>query len=360
MPMKTVSINKGKQTVALVPRAQLRQRSGLPRLKLPAGRHAPGGALPIPTPPAAREWAATTVFPILGNDRYGDCFYACVCHNVQAWAGANGLSVTFDPAQVVKRYLELSGGDNGLDWGPVEQEFVGGIIGPNGPHQSLSLLGIDPNDVGAMTTAIDTFGPVQFTLAVPDVWIAQQSYPGAVWDATPRAAANPQNGHAVLLTGYDTTSYTVRTWGLEPPIRLTHKGVRICDPEAGVALGAEWFGPHGLSPSHHTYADTRSWWLSCGGDPLPDVLPGPDPTPDPSPAGSWGINLSGTMGGQAVSLSGTIAQVGALKRQAAAHLKAPDRMARFRAARPESITPEQWQLLLALLHQFFPDWFGAP
>ena len=120
-------------------------------------------------------------FPYDGNDHYGDCMYAAACHGDNTFTGNVGTESVFDQTTLIKDYLALSGGDNGLDEGMILGEWKKGLAST--PAASIfGSVDIDPTNANLMQAAIYLFGGVQFQLAVPDVWINDFTT-GAVWDA---------------------------------------------------------------------------------------------------------------------------------------------------------------------------------
>jgi hypothetical protein len=281
--------------VVLVDREQLRFRShgrcyGMPtHLK---------GILAVPTP-AVFSWAAKSTlygYPIYGNDQYGDCFYTATAHQVQTWTANSLVECAFDVKSLVARYLQISAGDNGLDDATMMPEWKGGIIGPKGPHKILDEMTVDPNDAAAVAESMYYFCGLLYTAALPDAWVANPK-PGDTWDA---GTPDPQNGHAMHLTGLDGMGdYQLQTWGFNPPIALTYAGLLGSDPELIVAFSLEMFNAKGISPAGQTYDQAAALWVQRGGAPLPPspfippVQP-PVPPPGPPPVPPAGQLASGT------------------------------------------------------------------
>lgn len=280
---KTIKLADGSK-FKLVDREQLRIKSPntrtltIPKLKALVKA--------IPTPPALVDWTKgnTVDYPILGNDQYGDCYYVSMAHHHQTFGGAIGKPVVFDRNTLVKRYLKVSGGDNGLsDYDIFGQnrngEWYSGIIGPNGPYKILDHMVIDHTDAEAIKLGMWAFGGVGYTCSLLNSW-ENNIKPGAVWDST--GVIDRWAGHAMLLNGYDDKSnFKCQTWALNPPISLTYLGMKASDPELYIVFSLSWFDPEtGKAPNGLHYVDAASLWVTLGGHTLPpNPFPGPAPIP---------------------------------------------------------------------------------
>lgn len=364
MSGKVVTIPGTSDQIHLVPRRQLRQPRSLPKLTFPERKTGVKVSAPMPTPPASLDWAGSTDLPILGNNQAGDCFYAAACHMIQTWAGANGTSVSFAAQAVLNRYYQLSGGDNGLDWATMMGEFKSGIIGPNGPHQNLATAALDVEKDDLLRCALNLFGPIMFTLGIPDAWLDKHIGPGEVWDAGPGVKADPANGHAVILSGYNSRGWIVETWGLRPQITLTYAGLKVCDPEAASCIGTDWFLPDDKAPNGYGWAELRDWWQLMGGpvlplDPPKPIPPGPapappTPTPNPFPCFPGGVELAGNVGPLAVSLALKV-----LNEIEPLRLRMETKQALLKEC-PPGYSPEEWSQIIELLLQLLGILFGKP
>ncbi len=198
--------------------------------------------------------------------------------------GNVGTEDIFDTATVLRYYQRLSGGDNGLSADQMMGEWKVGLCG--GPHKIVDEMAIVPTDHAAMALGQHLFGGSWFTLGIPDAWL-RNPQPGGTWDAGAGVQANPSNGHAVHLNGWDGSGYKLQTWGFNPPVRITDAGVAICDPEAGVVFSMDWFDGNGRAPNGFTYDQLAAFWVQLGGHALPPSPftppPGPTPTPPPVP-----------------------------------------------------------------------------
>lgn len=234
------------------------------------------GFVAQPTPPATFDWSKgrTIKFPILGNDRYGDCFYAAVAHGSQCFNGMNGRAVTYDLAALESRYLKLSGGDNGLDDGTIMPEWKTGIVGPNGPHKIVGDIQVDPSDDQAIALAMWAFSGLIWTAQLLNGWLRTQ--PGDTWTNN---SPMGRGGHAMWLTGRNATGWQVETWGMDPPITVTSAGMRAARPELLACFSMEMFSDAGFAPCGLHYLDLAPLWKSIGGGDLP-ASPFPAPAPE--------------------------------------------------------------------------------
>ncbi len=236
----------------------------------------------IPTPPAAWDGSKgrSIKYPILGNNQYGDCYYADMCHCVQTFTGnGSGMPVAFDVNAVTARYKQLSGGDNGLGDDQVFPEWKGGIVGPSGPHKILDDMTVHPDDDAAIRLGMWLFCGCSYTASLLNTWL-QNPQPGQVWDADGRP--DPSAGHAMHLSGYDQTYYYDETWSLDPAIKLTPAGLKASDPEITVQFSLEMFNSQGIAPHNGmSYVQLATLWVQLGGASLPPSPFPPAPLPPP-------------------------------------------------------------------------------
>jgi hypothetical protein len=225
---------------------------------LPAGSYPPVN-LPI-------DWTKnnTLAFPIDGNDTYSDCLYAAACHGDNTFTGNNGPESNFPLATIVQDYLQLSGGDNGLNEGQIVGAWQQGVAS-TASARILAALNLDPTNAAAVQAAIYFFGGIFFMLAVPDTWL-NSFQTGAVWDAP--AVPDPSKGHAVWWNGVAVSgNYKLQTWGTYGWI--TPAGVAVCDPSCFVVFSPRWFNAQGIAPNGMTYNQLLALWAQFGGGQIP-------------------------------------------------------------------------------------------
>lgn len=221
-------------------------------------------------------------FPMYGNDRLGDCMYVAGLHVDQTFTGMNGNESQFNEAELERDYLNLAGGDNGLNESDIIPAWKKGLAG-NKDANIIDALDIDPNNAQLMQVAVQYFGHVFFMFDVPDQWI-NDFRNGGLWDAP--AVADQNNGHGVMFNGVRANGdYALRTWGQFTWI--TQRGIAQCDPTAFVAFSMRWFNKDGYAPNGLHYVDLSKLWVSLGGSqPPPSPFPAPvvvTPTPVVNP-----------------------------------------------------------------------------
>ncbi len=236
------------------------------------------GFVSQPTPPPTFDWSKgrSIKFPILGNDHYGDCFYAAACHGAQSWNGMAGRPLAFDAKVVGNRYLVIAHGDNGLSDNQIIPEFKSGIVGPKGPHKILDDVQVDVTDDTAIALAIWAFGGAFWTCSLLPNWMPSRTRAGATWTNDGRPTGN---GHALWMTGRTGPGlWQIETWAFDPPITLTSAGMRAARSEILVCFSMDMFDAAGFAPCGLHYLDLVPLWKSIGGIDLPaSPFPAPDP-----------------------------------------------------------------------------------
>jgi hypothetical protein len=239
---------------------------------------------PLPVPPSSFDWTkgGQIVLPIDGNNEYGNCFYVAPTKAIRTAVGQYS-SVSFDVNKLIARYLQVSGGDNGLSDDQIFPEWKRGLIGPDGAYKLLDYAIIDPSNAGNSKLGVWAF-PTLWTTSMPSTWL-NEAAPGVIWD---RDGGHSVGGHAMFLSGADDQKrFQTETWGIQKPaIRVTQAGMLANDPELIVCFVPEWFHPvTRQSPAGLSWEQSRELWIQMGGkDVGPDpVAPAPIPTPTPTP-----------------------------------------------------------------------------
>jgi hypothetical protein len=148
----------------------------------------------------------TKLFPMDGNDKYGDCTIAAVAHAITVYCGLTQKSNIMTQAAAEKVYFQLTGGvDSGLDELKVLNYWQSSAIDS---EKILAFATIEPKDHVHVQQAIQLFGGVYLGFQVQEN--AEQEFDARKpW--TPGTLT--KDGHAVYAVGYDPTGVTVLTWG---------------------------------------------------------------------------------------------------------------------------------------------------
>lgn len=147
-----------------------------------------------------------TLFPMDGNDQYGDCTCAALAHAITVFRGLIGKKTIMAQGAVTKLYFHLTGGvDSGMNELDVLNYWRQNAVDND---QILAFVTIDPKNHAHIQQAIQLFGGVYLGFQVQQN--AQQEFENKQpW--TPAPLTN--DGHAVYAVAYDATSVTVLTWG---------------------------------------------------------------------------------------------------------------------------------------------------
>jgi hypothetical protein len=148
----------------------------------------------------------TQLFPIDGNDVYGDCTIAGISHAITVYRGMISQNVIPSSDDIVKLYFHLTDGqDTGLNELDVlnywrQNSFEGDEI--------IAYAKIDVTKHDQVMQAISLFGGIYLGFQV-QVNAIDDFNNGNPW--TPGDLTN--DGHAVYATAYDQNYVTVLTWG---------------------------------------------------------------------------------------------------------------------------------------------------
>jgi hypothetical protein len=147
-----------------------------------------------------------TLFPMDGNDQYGDCTIAALAHAITTWCGMTGSKKIMAQSEVTKLYFHLTGGnDTGMNELDVLNYWRKNAVDK---EKILSFAKIDPKNHTNVQNGIHLFGGVYLGFQVQEN-CEQDFEAGKPW--TPGTLTN--DGHAVYAVAYDATGVTVLTWG---------------------------------------------------------------------------------------------------------------------------------------------------
>jgi len=237
-------------------------------------------------PPASVDFTAGT-YPMLGNDNYGDCVEAGICHQVSEYTrDASGTEVTFTDDDALGLYSAITGfdkNDPSTDQGTYTQDAMTywrktGVKG----HEVTLFASLKLADLASIKQAVATFGAVGIGFNFPESAMDQFDA-GQPWTVVKNSPI--EGGHYVVAVGYDATYLEVLTWGAVQKMawsffaKYADEAWVVVTPEMvsqdGVAAFTDKVDLYGLGEDFAA--------LTGQSNPFPDVQP-PAPTPDPTPA----------------------------------------------------------------------------
>lgn len=211
--------------------------------------------LPIPRP--ACDWGVGVFdWKVLANNTTGCCVASAVLHGIMGMSAATGRPVpALTDSDALALYKLLVPGfdpaDPGTDLGS-DFDTAGAIWQQQGVlgHTILSRFRVN-RAVDIIKLANDWTGFLYVGGALPDD-AEDQFDAGVRWTPTPGKPPNPDNGHEILLTGYDADGPILITWGKEQ--RATWAWfLAFTDPHLGGdvqgVITEDWIREIGLSPS---------------------------------------------------------------------------------------------------------------
>jgi hypothetical protein len=209
----------------------------------------------VQIPDRWRIASGTHDWPLLGNDRYGDCTCAAMGHRIIAQeASSRQREARPNVVQTLTVYSAVSGfriGDPSSDQGAYlidvlkYMRHVGmGTERDQTPHTIGAFARVNQHDPDELRVAARMFGGVYLGLALPDT--AEQEIRDEVpWTNT---TGDPYSwgGHAVWLIAQDPRGLTCVTWGQEQ--RMSWGFFETFVDEAWSVVSEDFFGKSGKTP----------------------------------------------------------------------------------------------------------------
>ena len=221
-----------------------------PRVKV--GAHMTGR---IDVPPTIAYYSEVKSFPMLLNDRLGDCTAAGFWHDVQAWrAAVNDL--TFMPTNTNALHLyEKTGhyrpGHPNTDRGANEQDVLAYMTrrGVDG-HKIDAFASVDVTKQTEILTSLYAFGGLYIGIQCPQSMQDQfsegmQNGTMPVIDYVPGSPI--EGGHCIVILGWDGTNYLAVTWGAV--VKVTPAFWEHYTEEAWAIVSFDFLNAKGLDPA---------------------------------------------------------------------------------------------------------------
>lgn len=189
-------------------------------------------------------------YPMYGNDKYGDCVWACIGHEIQAESTyGQGSTQTVSLNDVLKGYSDVTGfdpNDPNTDNGTVIQDALNywrktGV----GGHQILAFAEVDVHNMDEVKAALSTFGSLHLGINFPSSAMDQFNR-GERWDYVP--GARNDGGHAIHGGLYGGgVDWKIVTWGQIQEMTQSFWDHYV--EEAWVVITPEWLSAQGTSPT---------------------------------------------------------------------------------------------------------------
>lgn len=212
---------------------------------------APHVALAVP-PPAANWTKGIQNFGMMLNDQLGDCTCAAIGHARQIWTANASVENTMPDADVLKLYEAACGyvpGDSSTDQGGVEQNVLSycvrnGVPLPQGVDKFLGFVEVDHTNLNEVKLTIQEFGCAYIGIQVPESIYDAEGNVQKEWGYVLNSPI--EGGHAIILVGYDETSFTFISWG--QLYKMTNPFFqRYCD-EVYAIVSQDWINSQGKTP----------------------------------------------------------------------------------------------------------------
>lgn len=206
----------------------------------------------LPKAPPNVDWASkVSSWPMMANDKIGDCTCAAAGHLIQGWTSNAGKIFVPPDSSIIGAYSAITGYDpksGANDNGANELDVLGywrtkGIAG----HKITAFAALEPGNHDHIKDAVYLFGGCYIGVALP---ISAQTQ--AVWSVPPGGANGPGapgswGGHAVPVISYDARGLTVITWGALK--RMTWQFWDTYCDESYAVLSADWIAANKSAPS---------------------------------------------------------------------------------------------------------------
>jgi hypothetical protein len=203
-----------------------------------------------PAPPATNWYGNVPNWPMFGNDKFGDCTIAALCHAQDTWTTyASGVETGPTLSQALDVYHTLSPNDTGCDMLTTLKYFAKHGIGGK---TIAAYCALDIHSLHQAQTAINLFGGIYFGLNLPDAITHAPDMLTIPWDvAECGRVGNPASGHAVWMNGYaHSTGYLffdTITWAAR--IQMSGTAYQDWGEECYAIVSTEWIAANGTSPS---------------------------------------------------------------------------------------------------------------
>jgi hypothetical protein len=184
--------------------------------------------------------ARVSDWPMMDNDKIGDCAIATVGHLIQLYTSyTKKTPIVMNDEEIIHMYSAVSGynpnnpaSDQGCVISSVLNYWINNGVQIGGYSDKISLL---------------WFGGVYIGINMPLAWQSADS-----WTLPSNTHGNNApgswGGHAVPIVAYDHTGVTVITWGEK--MVMTWDALAVYCDEAWAVISADFINQQGLTPAN--------------------------------------------------------------------------------------------------------------
>lgn len=176
------------------------------------------GAGRLPEPQARCSWITRVPdWDVMGNDVSGNCVAVAGLNGVRTFAAATGRPIPrFTSAEGISLYSDLTGYVPGRDDTDTGSDFdsLGRLWQTRGVASTKieSRIRVNPGEKNLVKLALSWLGPLFFGGALPKS--AEDDFDaGRVWDARAGDPPLADEGHEMMIGGYDGDEFQFITWG---------------------------------------------------------------------------------------------------------------------------------------------------
>ena len=174
----------------------------------------------LPEPPASGDYSGPAMAALSKpycNLDLGCCVVAGAAHVEGVLTAGSGRAPTvFSDAQIVQLYGQIGGyrpGHPETDQGCDEQTMLNLWLTKDLGDGTLPIAGWIGLEASNLKTALYLFENAVLGIELPDAWVnPAPTEPGFVWDVA--GPANPENGHCVVLVGWNERGVHLASWGM--------------------------------------------------------------------------------------------------------------------------------------------------
>jgi hypothetical protein len=255
-----------------------------PRVRL---ARMPGRELVVPE---SADWISpVSAWPMLANDRIGDCVPVGAAHTAQMVnLVGQGIDSVPSDAETIAMYSAISGYDPVTGRGDVGATLQDGLsywrLQGVGGNRIGAFAQIDAADEDMVKACIATFGSVYTGFGVPQSALDQFDR-GEPWTVS-RRGSRMAGGHCVPIMGYGPGQYVCVTWARPQIIDADfYRRYFASGQDVWVPVDLDWMRANGTLPNGMDTASANAQYRDITGQQIDPFPVAPAPPVEPPPVG---------------------------------------------------------------------------